>query len=111
MKKILTISLVLLITIALLYPQIIHAQCKQSQIQTKKLIESGLVIEMRNGYREWYVDRAVWSVFTFSQKEQVVNGLSLVREKCDGYISIKVFDGHTGELLAKRGSFGTKIYK
>ena len=111
MKKSLAISLVLIITIILLYPGIIHAQCKQSQIQTKKLIECGLVIEMRNGYREWYVDRISWSIFTFSQKEQVVNSLSLVREKCDGYISIKVFDGHTGQLLAKRGSFGVKIYK
>ena len=66
---------------------------------------------MRNDYREWYVDKAVWSVFTFSQKQQAVTSLSLIREKCDGYISIKVFDGHTGELLAKRGPFGIKIYK
>lgn len=111
MKKYLAISLVLMITIASLYPGIIHAQCKQSQIQTNKFIETGFVIEMRNGYREWYVDKGAWSIFTFSQKEQAVIALSSIREKCDGYISIKVFDGHTGQLLAKRGSFGIKIYK
>ena len=88
----------------------VAADCKDSQVRTQKFIKTGFVTEMRNGYREWYVDRAVWSVFNFSQKEQAVFSLSSIREKCDGYISIKVYDGHTGKLLAKRGPFGIKIY-
>jgi len=111
MRRILSFSLIFLAFLGLFPVQLSYAQCKESQIRTQKYIETGFVMEMRNDYREWYVDRDVWSYFTFSQKEQAVKALSAIRYKCDGYLSIKVFDGHTGETLAKRGSFGIKIFK
>jgi len=113
MKRLLFILLIVFIFTLFIYNISIptaSAQCKDSQVQTQKFIKTGFVMEMRNAYREWYVDRAVWSMFNFSQKEQAVISLSAIREKCDGYISIKIFDGHTGKLLAKRGPFGIKIY-
>ena len=113
MKRFISFLFIVLILTCFMYSASMSTaggQCKDSQIQTNKFIKTGFVMEMRNGYREWYVDKSVWSVFTLSQKEQAINSLSLIREKCDGYISIKIFDGHTGKLLAKRGSFGIKIY-
>jgi len=111
MKKIVVSSCILLLVFVLILPLSGRAQCKASQIQTQKYIDTGFVMEMRNQYREWYVNRNVWKLFTFSQKETAVRALAAIRHACDSYVSIEVLDGHSGELLAKYTAFGIKIYK
>ncbi len=111
MKRLLSVILIFILFIVFIFnilTPIASAQCQESWTLANKLIDSGMVIQVRNGFREWLVSKQ-WYSLTLPVKEQAVQTFAMIRKKCDGYISIKIRDAYTGKTLVKNGSFGVKI--
>jgi len=110
MRSFLIILIGLVFSIALLCPPVAaQQQCKESWTLANNLIKTGVVYQVRNGFREWLVTNA-WYALDLPQKEQATKVFSAIREKCDGHFTIEVLHARTGKKLAKFGPFGLKIY-
>lgn len=107
MKKFLYASIIFFIILNI--ATIAYAQCKESEKMANQLISMGLVMKVKNGYREWFISKQ-WYGLPLQAKEQAVQIFSSTRNKCDKHNYIKVFDGYSGKKIAQFGFSGVKIF-
>lgn len=95
--------------VVLIAPQA-GAECEESWALVNKLKAAGMVMEVRNGFREWLVTKN-WYSLSLPIKEETVNVFAAIRKKCNDGAYIKVRDGYSGDKVAEYGFTGVKIFK
>ena len=106
MKK-LFVVLMTALALSLSAPAMALVPCSEATSYIATLQNSGLLDTVRNGKREWYVTNT-WYRLSYSEKRSLVNIFSGLRQSCDNFVSIKVYDPN-GNKVASVGSWGIKI--
>jgi len=83
--------------------------CEKAGYLAQELIDSGMVMSVENGFREWYVNPAMWVMETAQVKRSTIEVMSAIRHTCDEMTYIKVFDGYSGKRVGGYGFSGAYL--